>query len=157
MKDSAVIANFTNIRVATHKLVADYGPEHLLIVPPGASNNILWNFGHIITDGAEMLYQSNNLESPIPEEFRPLFLEKTSPADWKSTPDIKQVLDASQAFTDAITQNYASGVFAEFDPKSVDSAWPLNSIEKAIAYHTVHEALHMGYIMALNRIISDQP
>ena len=155
MNDSTVIANFTNVRNATHKLVAGYDPGRILIIPPGASNNILWNFGHIITDGAEMLYKSNNLDSPIPEDFRPLFLEKTSPADWNPTPDINLVLDASQAFTDAINRDYVSGVFAEFDPKRVESAWPLNSIEEAITYHTVHEALHMGYIMALNKVVSE--
>ena len=125
MQNSTVIQNFHNLRNGTHNLVKEMGAQRVQAIPAGASNNILWNFGHIITDGAEMLYQSNDIKSPVPETLRPLFVDGTSPSQWETTPDINHLLEISDSFTTILVQDYNSGKFQNFDPKKVESAWPL--------------------------------
>ena len=74
MADNAtLIKNFRNLRAGLHRAVEGLSVAEMLAIPKGASNNILWNFGHVIFDGCDMIYRSSGLELPLPNELEPFF------------------------------------------------------------------------------------
>lgn len=152
MESKSLIENFRNVRLGSHGLVEGLSEEALLVVPPHLKNNIAWNFGHILLDACDMLYRTAGLPWPVPMEWEPMFCGGSSPADWKTPPNKSELLAASDTFTQAVLNDYARGAFRDFDASKVHSGWPLHSIEHTIAYHTTHEAVHIGIMMALRHL-----
>ena len=67
MQEKTWLKNFKATRAYLHHVVKDLSPSQLTDVPEGASNNILWNVGHVIVDGCDMIYRACGLASPLPE------------------------------------------------------------------------------------------
>ena len=86
MGDPTLWKNFRAVRAYAHSVVDGLSKEQILKVPEGARNNILWNLGHIIFDGCDMIYRPAGLALPLPEELEPLFAAGSSPADWAAPP-----------------------------------------------------------------------
>ena len=48
-----------------------------------------------------------------------------------------------------LEKDYQLGVFSNFNAYSTSYGLQLNSFEDAIQFNTIHEALHLGYMMAM--------
>ena len=62
------------------------------------------------------------------------------------------MLDESKKLTGRIIQDYEAGAFEKFDPAKAHTGWPMESIEDTIAYHTIHEGIHIGVMLTLRRL-----
>lgn len=152
-KRSTLLKNLVAMRIRSHQLIDGLSDEQLLRVPEGLRNNILWNLGHVITDECNMLYEPSGLEFPIPANYKSLFDPETSPADWPSPPPIKEVLAQSRDMTKILIADYKGGKFEHFQPYELAKGYSLDSIEEAIAYHTLHECVHSGVILTIRRLV----
>lgn len=157
MNTESLLKNFLAVRVYTHSIIEALSVDQLLAVPDGASNNILWNVGHIIVDGSDMIHMPAGLPMPWPDRFEPLFRAGSSPQDWPSPPDVAEVVAASRKWGTGVVKDYEEGRFAEFDAAKVHSGWPVHSIEETIAYQTIHEGIHLGAILTLRRLVGAYP
>lgn len=146
--------NLRAMRIHSHRNIEALTEEQLLRVPPGLHNNILWNIGHVITDEVNMLYLPAGLASPLPADYVSLFDPGTSPADWPTPPDVAAVLERSRAMTGVLISDYEARRFSGFEPYNLAESYRLETIEEAIAYHTIHEGMHIGANLTLRRLVT---
>ena len=64
------------------------------------------------------------------------------------------VLEQSRAMTRVLISDYEAGRFENFEPYNLDESYRLESIEEAIAYHTIHEGMHIGVNLTLRRLVT---
>lgn len=150
---AALIRNMRAMRIYTHQLLEGLTTDQLKVVPAGTANSILWNIGHVCTDQVNMLYAPAGLPSPLPDAFHEWFDPGTSPSEWNEEPPLQAVLTASRELNTTVIRDYEGRKFRDFTPFSLTEKYSVDSIEEAIAYHTIHEGMHIGVILTLRRLI----
>jgi len=150
----ALIRNMRAMRNYSHQLLEGLTTAQLTVVPQGAANSILWNIGHVCTDQVNMLYAPAGLPSPLPDDFHTWFDPGTSPSDWTKQPDLALVFAASRELTTTVVRDFEGRKFRDFTPYSLAEGYSIDSIEEAIAYHTIHEGMHIGVILTLRRLVT---
>jgi hypothetical protein len=149
---------FTLFRKANCAAADSIAPELRDVIPNGLRNNIHWQLGHIVTVQASLLYKRCGLELPVPSEYLTWFAKGTSPADWapETTPyealrnDAGRLLDQTRGDLD----RYHDARYSE--PITVTGGVRLSSFADALEFLAVHEALHLGAMNVMKRILETQ-
>ena len=149
MANASITKSLVTARGYFLQTITGLSEERLLKVPEGASNNILWNIGHIVHSNSAMIYGPCGLESPNPANYVDLFRGGTSPADWSSTPPIDEVLGHFKSMNKQIITKYTGGAFNTFNTFELVPGMTLDNIEDALGFCLIHEGVHLGIVMAL--------
>ncbi len=131
----------------------DLSPQQLEAIPATHNNNILWNLGHILVSQQMLCYKLAGLPMNVPDEMVEPLRKASSPKDWTSPPDINWIKDKFQSLVEQTEADYGAGKFSGYEPYPTSYGIELKSIEDAIRFNNLHEALHLGYIMALKRLV----
>lgn len=141
------------VRGFTLHTVQGIEPGSLATVPAGFKNNILWNLGHIACVQAALLYGPCGKPSPLPGHYPRMFYDGTSPAMWDTVPEDDEVLGTLRSLNETIVHDHNAGVFTDFHPFDLVPGYRLADAEAALSFHTVHEGIHLGVIMALKKLV----
>jgi hypothetical protein len=156
MKNFTSPAFYETLRV-TRKNVVDilnkYSEEQLKFIPPGFSNNILWNAGHMLTAQQGLCYATSELPLHIPKQFLTNFRKGTSPANWEGILDLQEIKSLLVSTIADLEKDYNQGVFLKFNTYVTSFGVTLNSIEDAILFDHIHEGLHFMAIRALTKAL----
>ena len=149
--------NALNILLQTRKNIAaivdEMTLEQLNTTPAGLNNNILWNLGHVLVTQQALNYRLSDLpmylDSALIDQFK-----KGSEATTYS----QEILDTINAklltLVETTKKDYESGMFKTFQEYPTSYGITLTNIEGALEFNNAHEALHLGYIMAIRRMIT---
>lgn len=128
--------------------------EQLNKIPSGLNNNIFWNFGHVVVAQQLLNYRISNLPMKVGDDLVELFRKGSSASTYDQA-----LLDKLKGLTLSLTEetkkDYDNGVFVEFTTYPTSYGITLENIEDALAFNNAHEALHLGYIMALRRMVTN--
>lgn len=135
------------------KTIESLSEEQLNKIPTGFNNNMIWNVAHILVAQQLLCYKMANQEMTLDESFIDLF-KKGSQADYEvSQEEITIIKEELFALANKLEEDYNLGVFKAYKTYPTSYNVTLNTIEEAIQFNNVHEALHFGYIMALKKAI----
>ena len=81
MEMEPVLKSVRVARAYMKSKIDDLSHEQLLLVPQGATNNVLWNIGHIVLSHYRLAYRPSGGTVPVPQTWEGWFL----PGDRKST------------------------------------------------------------------------
>lgn len=126
--------------------------EALNTIPNGFKNNILWNAGHNVVVQGMLCYGISGLELPFSSEFRDKFRKGTDAVAY-SEDDLEEVKSLMEMIPDKLIDAYKSGEFVDYKPYETSYGITLKSIENAISFNNTHEGLHLGYMMALRKLV----
>lgn len=149
----ATIAQIKNTRIFIIELVKDLSIEQLNKIPTGFNNNIIWNIAHLTAAQQNMCYVRSGLAVTVKEEHFSAFLSGTKPDKFIEKQEINSIFDALLNSMDRLAADYSSNIFLKFDPWDKRYGMKLNSIEDAINFIPFHEGMHIGYIMALKKLV----
>lgn len=127
--------------------------EQLLFIPDGFRNNILWNLGHVIVTQQLLHYKNSNNAMYVSDELVGLYRRGTSPADWKSTPHVSDLLPLIKTLPERLEEDYKAGLFTHYQSFTTSLGVQITSIEDAISYNNFHEGLHMGVMVSMQKLI----
>jgi hypothetical protein len=137
------------------RLLDSVSPEQAAAIPAGFNNNILWNAGHVVATQRILCYKLSGLTLDMPEDFTEQLRKGSSPRDWvEGAPDAGFIREQLLASVEALRDDYKAGRFESFTPYETSYGVNLASVEDAIRFNNLHEALHLGYAMALKRALS---
>lgn len=131
------------------RLVEGLDRAALLHVPEGASNNVLWNLGHVAVTQQLLHYGLSGLPLGVSERLVAQCRKGTAPADWESPPDVPEVLDLLTALPPRLVADYEAGRFTAFRSYPTSTGIVLDSINQAIAFNAYHEGLHASTVRRL--------
>lgn len=136
------------------ELVSGLSIEELNEIPSGMSNNIAWNFGHIVAAQQGLCNGLSSVELVVPEEVTAGFRKGTKPEAFISQEAIDQLKEFAVSCIDALERGLGEHVYVQYKSYTTSFGYTLNNIEDAVRFVTLHDALHLGYAMATRRNLS---
>lgn len=135
------------------RLLSDRSLEAVNHIPEGFNNNLIWNFGHIIATQQLLTYSLSGQAPKVEEDILAAFRKGTKPEKVHTTAELEGLKRLATTTIDQFESDLAAGLFESFEPYPTSFGVELRSIEDAIAFNAAHEALHLGYAMALKRAL----
>ena len=127
--------------------------EGLVKIPSGYNNNIAWNFNHIIIVQQILCYKLSNLKVDFPEEVIKRYSKGGKPDKKYILKDFELCRTIALTTVQKLKKDYENGVFKDYHEYQTSYNAKLTRIEEAITFNNVHEGLHLGYIMAIKRVL----
>lgn len=122
-------------------------------IPAGFSNNVIWNFGHVMASQQTLCYERSGLpfraDTALIEAYKPT----TFPEPFVNEERLEQIKQAVRDTIDQLREDYKAGIFKEYVERQTRFGVLIKNIDQAIAYVSTHETLHFGYAKALARLL----
>lgn len=135
------------------RLLSGMSLEAVNHIPEGFNNNLIWNFGHIIATQQLLTYSLSGLEPKVEEEILAAFRKGTKPEKVHTTAELEGLKRLATSTLDQLEADFEAGLFQTFESYPTSYGVELTNIEEAVAFNALHEALHLGYAMALKRAL----
>ena len=142
-----------SIRETTSLLLSELTLDELNHVPKGFSNNILWNAGHMLVVLQKLTYGLSGNTLLLSDELVNTFGKGSKPEEKYTHETYEKVKKLLVCTAKDLKQDYESGIFKSYTKFTTGLGVTLTSIEEAIQFVSVHEAIHYGYILALRKAV----
>lgn len=119
-------------------------------IPKGFNNNIHWQVGHILTAGELFMFFGNE---QLPEHYQKLFGYGSKPADWSNDiPTLSTLLEQLNVQLERINKIPDES----FQKKLREPVLGNETVGELAAMGAFHEAMHLGQIQSMKRLIEGQ-
>ena len=154
------IANFEFIlksvrqtRANMQGLMDELSMDQLNAIPQGFRNNLIWNFGHVIVTQQLLSYSLSGQEPLVSNALIDAYRKGSAPAGTVDDGAYAELKNLSVRTLDRFEADYAQGIFQDFKPYPTSYGVELNRIEEAFQFNLAHEALHMGTMMSIKKLV----
>ena len=127
--------------------------DELNIVPEGFNNNIIWNFGHVIVSQQILCYKLAGLPLKLDDTFVSKYSKGTKPEAFINDTELIFLKQQAVSLIDELVVDLEKGIFTSYTNYTTSFNVELNSVKDAVKFIAMHEGLHLGYAMALKRIV----
>lgn len=135
-------------------LMEDLSIEKLNAIPEGFNNNIIWNFGHVIVSQQILCYKLANQPMKIDAAYVAKYSKGTKPESFIDATELAFLKEQAVTLIDELIADIQAGILDKYDTYTTSFNVVLNEVDDAVKYVTMHEGLHLGYAMALKRIVN---
>jgi hypothetical protein len=136
-------------------IINELTPEQINKIPVGFSNNIAWNFGHVIAAQQGVCYKRAGLPMMIDEELFSRFKPESKPETPVGGSELQLLQSLLLSTIDGLEADYKAGKFEGYRPWTTRYGVQIDDIEDAISFLSFHDGLHVGYVMALRRAVKN--
>jgi len=150
---SRAISHLETGRKTLLKLIATLQHKELVKIPEGFNNSIFWNVGHLLVTQQLLNYKLAGLPLHISDEIVRDFGKGSIARSDYSEKYWQDILLLFLEMPGKLAADYNGGMFENFNEYPTSFGVTLHSIEDSIAFNNIHEGLHIGYVMALKRVI----
>lgn len=127
--------------------------EQINAIPQGYNNNIVWNFGHSLISQQSLCYVRPGFEAKISPALITKYQRGSKPENFVEADELEVLKNLCVTTINTLLEDYNAGFFANFTPFTTSYGVELSNIEDTIKFLPVHEGLHLGYAMALKRLV----
>lgn len=146
-------SNYKQTRSNFLALVEGLSLDQLNKIPQGFKNNIAWNFAHVVVTQQLISYHISGYAMKIEQDLVDKYRKGTQPEGDVTAEDWQRILHHAKTTLEALQTDFNNGFFTQFTPYATSYGVELTSIEDAIQFLPVHEALHYGYAMAQKKLV----
>lgn len=135
-------------------MIKHLSADQLNTIPAGFNNNIIWNVAHLIAAQQGVCYVRAGLKPAVEEKYFINYKPETKPGkpvDENEIETIKKLLFSS---LDQFETDLSKNIFTNYTPWATRYGVEMNNIEDALRFLPFHEGLHVGYVMALKRVLT---
>lgn len=136
------------------QLMENLSVDALNKVPAGFNNNIIWNFGHLVVTQQLLCYKFSGLPLHIEGVYVAKYSKGTKPEKFIDDEEIAFLKEESLKLIDQLNIDLQNNVFENFSSYTTSFGVELNNIEDSIQFVNMHDGLHLGYAMALKKVIN---
>jgi len=140
-------------RVNFLNVIADLTTEQLNEIPPGFNNNIIWNLGHLLATQQSLCYLKAGLKMTINEQYFLNYKPETKPNGFVESTEVEKIKALFISAIGHLESDYNKNVFTSYIPWTNRYGIEITNIDDAIAFVLFHEGIHLGYVMALKRLL----
>lgn len=140
-------------RLLLEKVTNSLTLDELNTTPEGFSNNIGWNLAHIAITQQLLVYSLSGVEPKVSANYIDLFRKGTAPNQDITEEQLKNIKELLASAPDQTLEDYQNGLFKTFKEYPTSYGITLKSVEDAIEFNNLHEALHLGYIMSMKHAL----
>lgn len=129
--------------------------EQLNRIPSSFNNNLIWNIVHSLVSTDLLVYGPCGLDIPLFEwvdDYRKGSKPDPSvPVSAQMLEDVKKALSSCHG---RLIEDFKKNFFHHYQSYQTQFGVALSNVEYGILYAIKHEMLHLGYSMALRRVVS---
>ncbi|WP_431124974.1 DinB family protein [Flagellimonas flava] len=127
--------------------------EDLFRIPNGFKNNIWWNIAHAMVTQQLLIYKLSGVDFDIEEELIDKYRKGTVPDGVPSESEFNKVSEYIISTVEQMQKDYAEGLFTNFESYITTPKVGLETVEDAIAFLTFHDGIHLGAILAIQKVL----
>jgi hypothetical protein len=131
----------------------NYNFDQLNSIPAGFNNNLLWNAGHVIATMELLTYGMAGLPLPSGNDFINRYRKGSKPEPPCPDGDYGLIGEGLTQSIDRLTSDLETLDFSNFKEYTTSYGVTLSSIGDALAFNNMHEAMHLGTMMAFKRLV----
>ena len=147
---------FNNIRPFFKKHIENNSLEDLNKIPKGFNNNIIWNIGHVLVTAQILAYKLSGLPMHVSDNLVNKYRKDTKPEGVVSQEEVDEIKALLFSTIEQLEVDYKNGIFKEYNAYTVSTTGnTLTNIDEALQFILFHEAMHLGYILALARAVKN--
>jgi len=135
------------------KILNSYTLEQLNKIPDGFSNNLIWNFGHIIVSQQGLVYRLSGLPSYIEESLVETYKNGSKPTGNTTAEEVEQLKALLISLVEKTKSDYKNGKFTTYHEYNTATGFNLKSTKEALEFNNYHEALHLSFMMNIRKFI----
>lgn len=135
------------------KVVNNLSMEQLNSIPERFNNNMVWNLGHVLATQQSLHYRLSNAQMIIPTDFYERYKKGTKPLQSIGMAEIDFLKEKLLYSVDQLLVDFNSDKLSNYTTYTTSYGATVSTIEEAIVFNNAHEALHLGYMMAMRKKI----
>ncbi|MDD5151301.1 MAG: DinB family protein [Flavobacterium sp.] len=143
----------TTSRNMASKFLENYSLEQLNKIPEGFSNNLIWNIAHIVVTQQLLVYKLSGLPMMVSDEMVEKYKKGTKPEQEATQTEVEEIKSLLFTTIEKTKQDYANGVFKNFQEYPTSPGFVLTSAEGAMSFNNFHEGLHVGIMMSIRKFL----
>jgi hypothetical protein len=147
------INNLKETRKNFLSLINSLTSEQLNYIPKEMNNNIIWNFGHSLITQQLLCYNLSGNKMYTDKELVHKYRIGTKPEEPVSTEEIELLKKIALELVLKFEADLKTDMFTEYTEYTTSYNVTLSNIEDAIKFNNIHEGLHLGYAMAIKKMV----
>ncbi len=154
------IANFEFILKSTQQtranmlsLMKPLQLDQLNAIPDGFRNNLVWNFGHVIVTHQLLCYGLSGLKLIVGQPMVEAYRKGSAPQGNVSQETLSEFIELSEETLVRFQHDYAQGIFETFKLYPTSFGVELSRVEEAFQFNLAHEAMHLGTMQAMRKLV----
>jgi len=121
--------------------------------PEGFNNNIIWNVAHMVAAEQGVCYLRAGLRTVVEKDFYNAYKPGAKPEKHIAMEEINEIKSLLLASLEKLEHDLQENIFGEYSPWATRYGVEIGNIDQALSFLPFHEGMHLGYIIALRRLI----
>ncbi|GLR17332.1 DinB family protein [Portibacter lacus] len=140
-------------RQNTVNLIKAHNIDQLNKIPTGFSNNLIWNFGHVIVTQQLLIYGFSGIKMYTENDMVKNYRKGSKPTERVNQNEIDELLYLAGSTLDDLENDLQEELFQEYKIYTTSFNMTLTNVEEAIHFNTLHEAMHLGTCIAIKKFV----
>lgn len=143
---------FRATRNNTYNAVKNLSLDQVNQVPNGFTGNIAWHVGHMVATHRGLVYQLNGAGGEFEKEFVVKYKKDSVPEGPISQEEWNFITEKLLSQIEALEQDLNnSELWGDTHEYTTSYNYTITTLEEAVRFSNLHQALHLGYVMAMKR------
>jgi hypothetical protein len=134
-------------------LIEGLTTEQLNQIPAGFNNNIIWNVVHLISAQQGVCYTRAGAPITVDDKYYSPYRPDTKPNGFIDSGEIEVIKELLITSIDQLETDYQNNVFKNYPEWATRYGIQITSIEDGINFLPFHDGMHIGYVIALKRLV----
>jgi hypothetical protein len=132
--------------------------EQLNTIPEGFNNNLVWHVAHLVASQQMLCYRFSNNEPLVESYILDKYRNGTKPEAFIDADEFEKLKTYLTSNIDVMEEDIAKNKFRNFNAFNTTffDGLRFESFAEILTYVPVHESLHLGFCMALKRVLIQQ-
>jgi len=131
----------------------NYSLEQLNTIPPGMSNNLIWNIGHVIVSQQKLVYALSGLPMHILDSLFEKYQNGSRPDGKTTQTEVDEIKKLLSEMVEKTKSDFEAGVFKEFHPYQTKTGFHLGTWKEAMEFNNYHEGIHLGIMLQIKKFL----
>ena len=131
----------------------NYSLDQLNTIPPGMSNNLIWNIGHVIVSQQKLVYALSGLPMHIPDSLFEKYQNGSRPDGKTTQAEVDEIKKLLSEMVEKTKSDFEAGVFKEFHPYQTKTGFRLGTWKEAMEFNNYHEGIHLGIMLQIKKFL----
>lgn len=134
-------------------LIGAYSIDQLNKIPEGFKNNLVWNYGHVVATQQLLVYGLSGLTLHMENEFVEKYRKGSKPESKVGKAEFAYLNKLFNELPNTTLIDYNKGNFEMYRTYETSFGVTLKNVEDGILFNNMHEAMHLGTMLAIRKFI----
>ncbi|MDG1871841.1 MAG: DinB family protein [Flavobacterium sp.] len=140
-------------RLILSQILPNYTLAQLNKIPPGYSNNLIWNIAHVIVVQQMLVYGLSGLPMKISNEMVEKYKKGSKPEQDATQEEVDDIQSLLLTTIDQTAIDIENDAFKTFKEYPTSTGFTLKNAQDAMSFNNFHEGIHLGVIFSIRKFV----